>query len=209
MYPVFIRELTKITLLGSSVWVIIMMSRDEALRILRKYLHDDKMIKHCLAVEAIMRALARRLNEDEELWGLVGLLHDLDYEITNKDLRTHGLKTIEILRGLLPDEALDAIASHNENNGYKPSKANTKLIHALRAADHLSGLIIATALVMPNKKLSEVKVKSLRKKFKSKDFARSVRRDKILEIEKVGLSLNEFLELGLNALKSIASELGL
>jgi len=185
------------------------MHRDEALNLLRKYLNDEKMIKHCLAVEAIMRALARRLGEDEELWGLTGLLHDIDYDIVNRDVKVHGLKALEILKGLLPDEALDAIAAHNELNGYEPKKLNNKLIHALRAADHLSGLIIATALVMPNKKLSEVKVESLKRKFKSKDFARRVRRDKIKEIETVGLSLDEFFSIGLEALKNVAKELGL
>jgi len=184
------------------------MHRDEALNLLRKYLNDEKMVKHCLAVEAIMRALARRLGEDEELWGLTGLLHDIDYDVVNRDIKVHGLKALEILKGLLPDEALDAIAAHNELNGYKPKKLNNRLIHALRAADHLSGLIIATALVMPNKKLSEIKVESLRRKFKSKDFARRVRRDKIKEIEAIGLSLDEFFRIGLEALKSIAKELG-
>ncbi len=185
------------------------MRRDEALNLLRKYLKDEKMVKHCLAVEAIMRALAKKLGEDEDLWGLTGLLHDIDYDVVNRDINVHGLKALEILKDLLPDEALDAIAAHNELNGYKPKKLNSRLIHALRAADHLSGLIIATALVMPSKKLNEVRVESLKRKFKSKDFARRVRRDKIREIEGVGLSLDEFFSIGLEALKGIAQELGL
>ena len=185
------------------------MRRDEALNLLRKYLKDEKMVKHCLAVEAIMRALAKKLGEDEDLWGLTGLLHDIDYDVVNRDINVHGLKALEILKDLLPGEALDAIAAHNELNGYKPKKLNSRLIHALRAADHLSGLIIATALVMPSKKLNEVRVESLKRKFKSKDFARRVRRDKIREIESVGLSLDEFFSIGLEALKGIAQELGL
>ncbi len=171
---------------------------------------NDKIVKHCLAVEAIMRGLAKELGEDAELWGLIGLLHDIDYELTGKDLSKHGLVSMEILKDKLPRDALEAIGAHNEHNGFKPSSEYAvKVAHALRAADHLSGLIIATALVMPSKKLAEVKVKSIKKKFKSKDFARGVDRDRIREVEKLGIDLNKFFEIGLNALKEIASELGL
>ncbi len=187
-----------------------MISRDQAFELLKSNLRDPKMVNHCIAVEAIMRKLARRLGEDEELWGLVGLLHDIDYDLTGRDEKKHGLLALEILRDKLPEEALEAIAAHNEHNGFKPSLENSvKIARALRAADHLSGLIIATALVMPNKKISEIRVKSLKKKFKSKDFARSIDRDRIREIEELGLSLDEFFEIGLEALREIAGELGL
>ena len=187
-----------------------MIGREKALEMLRKYLKDDKTVKHCLAVEAIMKFLAKKLGEDVNLWGLIGLLHDIDYDLVNRDPKRHGLKALEILNGILPDKALDVIAAHNEHNGYKLKwKENERLLHALRASDHLSGLIIATALVMPNKKLSEVKFETLKRKFKSKDFARRISRDRIREIEYVGLSVDEFLKLGLEALKSIASDLGL
>ncbi len=183
-----------------------MISRDEALKMIDKYVRNDKLRKHMIAVEAIMRALARRLNEDEELWGLVGLLHDLDYEIVGKDMSKHGLISAKLLEGKLPDNALNAIRAHNELTGFKD---DSKLAIALKAADQVSGLIIATALVMPNKKLAEVKVKSLKKKFKQKDFARNVKRDKIMLCERLGLSLNEFLQLSLEALQEISEELGL
>ena len=187
-----------------------MISREEALELLKRYLKDDKMVKHCLAVEAIMRTLARRLGEDEELWGLIGLLHDIDYDITNKNPLRHGLEALRILKGLLPDYALEAIAGHNEHNGFEvKSPEALRILPALRAADHLSGLIIATALVMPHKKLEEVKVKSVKKKFKSKDFARGVNRNRIREIEKLGVSLDELFSIGLEALKAIAPQLGL
>lgn len=187
-----------------------MISRDEAFNLLKSYLKDEKMVKHCLAVEAIMRAVARRLGEDEELWGLIGLLHDIDYDIVNRDPRQHGLKAIEILRDKLPEVAVQAIAAHNEHNGFEPTISEAERIsHALRASDHLSGLIIATALVMPHKKLSEVKLSSLKKKFKSKDFARKIDRSRIREIEKLGLGLEEFMEIGLKALQGIADQLGL
>jgi len=183
-----------------------MIAREEAYNLLTKYLKNDKLVKHCLAVEAIMRALARELGEDENLWGLVGLLHDLDYQLVNKDMSKHGLVTADILKDKLPPEALDAIRAHNELTGYK---CKTKLAYALKAADQISGLIIATALVMPHKKLGEVKVSSLRKKFKQKDFARNVKREKILLCEKLGLSLEKFMEISLNALKQIHDQLGL
>ncbi len=187
------------------------LQREEAVKLLRKYLRNERMIKHCIAVEAIMRALARRLGEDEMLWGLVGLLHDIDYEVVGKDLSRHGLvSAYEILKGKLPQQALEAIAAHNELTGVKPTTPEAeRMLHALRASDHMSGLIIATALVMPGKKLAEVKPRSVKKKFKSKDFARGVSRDRIREIERLGIDLNEFIELSLNALKSVANELGL
>lgn len=188
-----------------------MLTREEALTILRRYLSDEKMIKHCIAVEAIMRALARRLGENEELWGLIALLHDVDYDYVNREPSRHGLGALEILATTdLPREALEAIAGHNEYNGFKvESERAMRILHALRAADHASGLIVATALVMPNKRLSEVRFESLVKKFKSKDFARGISRDRIREVESLGVSLEEFLSLALKALQEIASELEL
>lgn len=182
-----------------------MVSRDEALELLRRYVLNDRNFKHSLAVEAIMRYLARRLGEDEELWGITGLLHDLDYELVGKDLSRHGLLTVEMLKDLLPVEALEAIASHNELTG---RTSELKLSYALKMSDQIAGLIIATVLVMPNKKLDEVRVNSLLKKFKQKDFARSVDRDRILLCVKLGLSLEEFASISLEALKSIHNELG-
>ena len=182
------------------------MSREEALNLLREYVRNDKLLKHMLAVEAIMRALAVRLGEDPELWGLAGLLHDLDYEITQSDPAKHGIVAAEILKDKLPDHVLRAIMAHNTQTGVKD---DSKLAIALRAADAVSGLIVATALVMPNKKLREVKLDTLIRKFKQKDFARGVKREQILECEKLGLKLEEFLELSLRALQETAEQLGL
>lgn len=181
-------------------------SRGEALDLVKQYLRNDKLVKHVLAVEAILRAVARELGEDEELWGLTGLLHDLDYEVVGKDLNRHGLVTPEIIEGKVPDEVIEAIKAHNELTGFE---SDSKLALALKAADHASGLIIATALVMPHKKLEEVKVESLLRKFKQKDFARNVKRERILNCEKIGIPLKEFLEISLRALQSIHKELGL
>lgn len=187
------------------------MNREEALKLLQQYLRDEKIVKHCLAVEAIMMYLARKLGEDEDLWRLVGLLHDIDYDYVGRDMRKHGLEALNILKNRgLPSEVLEAIAGHNEHNGFKVvNEKALKLVHALRASDHASGLIIATALVMPNKKLAEVKLETLMKKFRSKDFARGVDRERIKEIELLGIKLDEFLELALEALKSIADKLAL
>lgn len=171
---------------------------------------DEKMVKHCIAVEAVMRALARRLGEDEDLWGLTGLLHDIDYDAVGRDMTRHGLKALEVLAGKLPQHALEAIAAHNEHNGFRVSSpAAQRLLHALRAADHASGLVIATALVMPGKKLAEVKLDSLMRKFKQKDFARGVDRERVRECELLGLKLEEFLSISLEGMKEVARELGL
>ena len=184
-----------------------MIGRDEALAFLQSKLRNDRLVKHSLAVEAIMRRLAEKLGEDVELWGITGLLHDVDYEETANNPEVHGLRSAEMLEGMLPQEALDAIKAHNELTGYK---CDSKLSHALLASDQVSGLIIASALEMPSKKLSEVKLSTLRKKLKQKDFARGVNRKKITSVpEKLGLALDEFLELSLKALQSISGNLGL
>jgi len=184
-----------------------MISRGEALALPQSKLRNDRLVKHSLAVEAIMRKLAERLGEDGELWGLVGLLHDVDYEETSSNPEIHGLRSAEILEGLLPQEALDAIKAHNELTGYR---CDSRLSYALATSDQFSGLIVASALVMPNKKLSEVKLSTLKKKLKQKDFARGVNREKIISLpEKLGLTLDEFLELSLKALQSISGDLGL
>ncbi len=181
------------------------MKREEALELLKKYLKNEKLIKHCLAVEAIMKAIAKELNEDENLYGLVGLLHDIDYEIV-KSMNEHAIIACEILKDKLPTEALEAIKAHNELTNFK---SESKLAIALKACDQISGLIIASALVMPNKKLEEVKLTTLMKKFKQKDFARNVNRNDILLCEKLGIKLERFMEISLNALKQIANELSL
>lgn len=190
--------------------VVNTLSKVEALELLNKHLRDDRMVKHCLAVGAIMRALGGRLGEDASTWELIGLLHDIDYDYVERDMSKHGLGALQLLEGVLPRKALEAIASHNEHNGFKPeSQEAARLSHALRAADHLAGLIVATALVMPGKKLAEVKLDTLIRKFRAKDFARGVSRDRIKEIEELGIQLEEFLGLGLESLKEVATALGL
>ena len=182
-------------------------SRNEALKIVRENVANERIVLHMIAVSAIMKALARHFGEDEKTWELVGLLHDIDYEKTKNDPARHGLEAEEILKGKISEEILRAIKSHNfENTGVNPESRMEK---ALIAADAVSGLIIASALVMPHKKLEEVRVETLEKKFKQKDFARNVSRERILFCEQIGLPKDKFFEIALNALKEISGELGL
>jgi putative nucleotidyltransferase with HDIG domain len=184
------------------------MPREGALALLREHVKSENMVKHCLASEAVMRALAKRLGEDEELWGTAGLLHDLDVEITNADLSIHGLKSVEILtqKGY-PPALVEAVKMHNEvAHGQKRVE---KFHKALAAGETLTGLITATTLVYPDKKLASVRSSSIVKRMKEKSFAAKVDRDIIRECEQIGIPLPEFAELGLNAMRGISAELGL
>jgi putative nucleotidyltransferase with HDIG domain len=182
-------------------------SRNESLELLKQYVKNDRMIAHCLASEAVMKAVALQLGEDPEKWGSAGLLHDIDVEITDGDMKLHGLKAAEILeeKGLSPD-IIDAITMHNEDASGK--ERNEKFQHALAAGETITGLIFATAMVYPDKKLASVKPKSITKRMKEKAFAASVKRENILECEKIGIPLNEFAEISLKALQEISDELG-
>ncbi len=185
-----------------------LITREEALDLLGEHVKNERMINHCLASEAVMWSLAERLGKDEDRWGLAGLLHDIDVELTDGDLSVHGLKAEGILaeRGVDP-EIIEAVKMHNEkSHGKKRSK---EFHHALAAGETITGLIVATALVYPDRKLESVKAKSVRKRMKEKAFAASVNRDIILECEEIGLELDEFIDISLNAMKEISAELGL
>jgi putative nucleotidyltransferase with HDIG domain len=184
------------------------MNRDEALQLLHEYIRNDRMVSHSLASEAVMKALARRLGQDEEKWGLAGLLHDLDVEMVNADLNVHGLETEKILsaKGVDP-EIVDAIKMHNEVAS--GAKRETLFQHALAAGETVTGLITATAMVYPDKKVAGVKTKSVVKRMKEKAFAASVNRDNIRECEKLGLTLDEFVQISLGAMAEIGDQLGL
>ncbi|RJS78942.1 HDIG domain-containing protein [Candidatus Bathyarchaeota archaeon] len=184
-----------------------MLSRDEALQLVKENVSKENIVKHMLAVEAIMRSLAKHFSENENIWGLTGLLHDIDYEKTMDNPEKHGLVAEEILKGKVSEEILRAIKAHNfEHTGITPE---TRMEKALIACDAISGLLIACALVMPSKKLEDVKVKTVKKKFKDKDFARGADRKRILFCEEINVPKEEFFEIALNGLKQIASELGL
>ncbi|MEM0489139.1 MAG: HD domain-containing protein [Candidatus Bathyarchaeia archaeon] len=184
-----------------------MLSHGEALGLVEKYISKRNIRYHMLAVEAIMRSLARYFGDDEEMWGLVGLLHDIDYEFTADKPEKHTLIAADILKDKLSGDCIEAIKAHNfEHTGVKPE---TLMAKALIAADAISGLLVACALVMPSKKLNEVKVETVLKKFKAKDFAKSVSRERILYCEEIGLPLEKFVEITLDGLKSVAEEIGL
>ena len=183
------------------------MTRDEALDSIEANLENKNTIKHMLATEAIMRALAKRLGEDEEEWGLTGLLHDIDMELTEGDMSTHSKLGADLVREMGASEAIaHAILSHNEAHGIP---RESKLDKALFCTDPLTGLIIAAALVCPDKKLAGVETKSVQKRFKEKSFAAGANREQIAMCSELGIELDEFIELGLKAMKGIADDLGL
>lgn len=188
-----------------------MLTREEAFLLVKEHVKNDRLIKHMLTVEAIMKKCAEFLGEDKEKWTLVGLLHDIDFDkIDFKDpesTKIHGVLSEEILKGKVSDEMIRSIKSHNfENLGVMPE---SKMDYCLIAADAISGLIIACALVRPSKKLSDVKVDSIKKRYKEKDFARNTNREYMTYCEKAGIPMDKFYEISLTALQGIASELGL
>ncbi len=183
------------------------MSREEAWCLLTEFTQSESLRKHALAVEACMRAYSRKLGGDEELWGTVGLIHDFDYE-KYPSAEEHPYKGSEILkeRGY-SDEVRRAILSHAE---YTRVTRESPMEKALFACDELAGFITATALIKPNKSLAEVDAKSVRKRMKDKAFARSVSRDDIVNgAAGMGIDLDEHITFCIEAMKSVAGELGL
>ncbi len=183
------------------------MNREQAYQLLTEYTQKDNLIKHALAVEAAMRAYARTFGEDEEVWGIVGLLHDFDYE-RYPDPEDHPFKGAEILRARgLPEEWIEAILGHADHTGVP---RRTRMAKALYAVDELCGFITAVAYVRPSKKIADVTVQSVKKKFKDKAFARQVsRQDMIRGAEELGVPLDEHIERVLTAMQGIADRLGL
>lgn len=182
--------------------------REEALLLLKEYIQNRNLVKHCLATEAVMKTLAYRLGKDKEKWGLAGLLHDLDVELVQSDLSRHTLEAAKILQEKGVDkEIIRAIKMHNEKaHGEKRSEI---FHHALAAGETMTGLIVATTLVYPDKKIKSVKAKSVKKRMKEKAFAAGVDRNIIMECEKLGMDIDEFSCLCLEAMQGIADELGL
>ncbi len=183
------------------------MDREGALVSIRANVENENLIKHMLATEAIMRAMARRLGEDEEEWGLTGLLHDIDVELTDGDMSSHSKLGADLVREMGAGESMaKAVLTHNEAHGVP---RETMLEKALFCADPLTGLIIAATLVRPDKKMANLEAKSVRKRFKEKSFAAGAGREQIASCGEIGLELDEFVGLGVEAMKGIAAELGL
>ncbi len=183
------------------------MTREEVLDSVKANVENKNLVRHMLATEAVMRTVAGRLGEDGEEWGLTGLLHDIDVELTEGDMSSHSKLGADLAREMGASEAIvHAILCHNEAHGIP---LETKLDRALFCIDPLTGLISAAALVRPDKKLAGVEAKSVRKRFKEKSFAAGANREQIASCHEIGLELDEFIELGLEAMKGIASDLGL
>ena len=184
------------------------MKREEALSLLKSKVKTENLIKHCLAVEAAMRELAKHFGEDEEKWGLTGLLHDIDYEETKDKPEEHSLKGAKMLEEAgLEEEITEAVRAHNYIHNIPPK---TKMAKALFCADPLTGLIIASVLVSPSKKIKDLTLKSVIRHFKDKSFARGASREIIAQSQSLlGLPLEDFISLVLKGMQSIADELGL
>ena len=183
------------------------MNRAEALIAVRQNIKNENLVKHMLATEAIMRALARRFGENEEEWGLAGLLHDIDLGIVGDDMTTHSKRGAEMAKQLGASDAIcHAILCHNEAHG---EPFQTLMDKALFCVDPLTGLITAGALVRPDKKLAGLEAKSIRKRFKEKSFAAGANREQIGKCSQIGLELDDFIVLGLEAMKSVSDSLGL
>jgi putative nucleotidyltransferase with HDIG domain len=183
------------------------MDRADAWGLLTEFTASESLRKHALAVEACMRAYARKFGDDEDRWALTGLLHDFDYE-KYPSAEEHPFKGSEILaeRGW-PEDIRRAILSHADYSGVK---RETPMEHALFACDELAGFITATALVKPNKSLAEVDAKSVRKRMKDKAFARSVSREDIVNgAAELGIDLDEHITFCIEAMKTIAGQLAL
>ncbi len=183
------------------------LTRDNAYKLLAEFTKNQNLIKHALAVEAAMRAYAGKYGEDEEKWGIVGLLHDFDYEI-HPTAEEHPSKGADMLRERgYPEEIVRAVLSHANHMGLA---RETLMEKALYAVDEMTGFITAVALVRPNKSIMEVQPKSVKKKMKDKAFARQVSREDLVQsAELLGVDLTEHIAFVTDAMKGVAGDLGL
>lgn len=184
------------------------MTNQDALQLVRQHVKNEGLVKHMIAAGIIMRALAKKFDENEDTWELAGILHDIDWEETASTPERHPFVGVEYLKATdCPPEVIEAIRVHNHTQGTIPT---TPLDKALFCAEELTGIIVTSALVQPDKKLASVKASSVLKKFKQPSFAAGVNRDVILKCqEMLGLSLEELIEIELVAMQERASELGL
>ena len=187
---------------------------EQAQDLVAQYISDPITKMHLRESEVFMRSLAKKFGENEDEWGIIGLLHDIDWDITKNNPSEHCIKAQDILKKAGgSDFLIETIISHGyglkEIPQLKEKQRSTKIQYCLSAAETLTGLIVSSALVQPDKKLQSVSLESLKKKFKTKAFAAKCNRDIIMECEKAGVPLEEFLQLGLSSLQSISNELGL
>ncbi|GIW66211.1 MAG: phosphohydrolase [Candidatus Parcubacteria bacterium] len=182
--------------------------REKALNLIDQYIKNENLKKHLLATEALMKALAKEFNENEEIWGLTGLVHDLDWELTKNTPEKHPFIAVEILeKENFPPEVISAVKKHNHLHNLEPE---TLLEKALYSCEEMTGLIVAIALVMPNKKLSEVTVDKIMSKFNEPSFARGVNREIIKKCEEmIGISVRKLANICLKSMQEISDQLGL
>lgn len=184
------------------------MTRTTAYEILTKYLDNQNLIKHCLAAEATMRALARYFGEDEDVWGITGLLHDADYQLSKGHPEKHGMLLFEKEPNIIPTDIEHAIKSHNYH--YTHVNPENNLDWSITCCDQLTGLIVACALVTPEKKLATLTNEFVLKKLRTSGFAKGADRAQIYLCEaKLGIPLIEFVTIALTAMQEISTELGL
>lgn len=182
-----------------------MLSRAEAIALVTEHLTHKNLVKHVLAVESIMRAFAAKFDEDREIWGLAGLLHDIDYEETKASPEMHGYRTLEIIESLdVPEQVRRAILAHAGH-----TVRHSKMDKAIYCSDPVTGLIVASALMHPAKRLDGMDAEFVGKRFKEKRFAAGANREAIASCSELGIELHEFLEFSLNAMQSISTELEL
>ncbi len=185
------------------------MNREEALQFIKIHVKNENSIKHMLAVEAVMRALAKRFGEDENKWGIAGLVHDVDMEKVDykENAQDHGKIGVEMLKAVgVQEDILEAVMAHNPETG---KKRETKMEKAIFASDPLTGLIVAATLVTPEKKINKITTTSILKRFKERSFAKGAHRETIISCKDLGMDLSEFINLGLSAMQGIDFELGL
>jgi hypothetical protein len=184
------------------------MNREEAIKLVQEKIQNQNLVKHCLATEACMQGLAEKFGEPSDKWGLTGLLHDIDYEETKNDSDRHSIIGAEMLEKLgIEKEVVEAVKTHNEAHGTAPE---TKMAKAIFCVDPLTGLIVASVLVLPSKKIVDLTAENVLNRFKEKSFARGANREIISKCQDLlGLSLEEFTKIGLEAMKKISNELGL
>ena len=181
------------------------MDRAQAFELLTTHLKNKNLVKHCLSVEACMRAMAVRLGHDPEPWGLAGILHDLDYELTEKSPELHTTETVKILGPLgLAPEVIHAIQAHA---GKVPCQS--PMDWAIYSLDPLTGLIIAATLMHPTKKIKSIDLEFVQRRYKEKSFARGARREDIEKCSELGLPLDQFIDTCLKAMQGIDAQLGL
>jgi len=182
-------------------------AREEALAAVQRNVKNPNLLKHMYAVEAIMRGLAAHFDENPDRWGLAGLVHDIDYDFTANDPQAHSMVAAEILEAMGVDrDIIYAVKSHNPVHGLP---RNRKIDKALYAADPLSGLIVAAALIHPDKKLSSIDTQFVLNRFGEKGFARGANREQISSCAELGLDLEQFIAIGLASMQAISDELGL